>query len=127
MGCRARATVVCQKEELFTHWISLYSSYYHRGWGVWGLTDSVGFDEFGVGFEVQGSGATLGVRFLSQCHYPLGGARGFRFPYISGCCVTKFAPHKALKFIARCKLTLMKGSYSTMWEAYQVPTPRLFS
>jgi len=31
---------------------------------------------------------------------PLGGARGVRPPYIPGCYVTKFAPHKSLKLIA---------------------------
>ena len=36
---------------------------------------------------------------------PHGGFRGFRSPYMIGLCVTKFAPHKALEFIARCKLT----------------------
>jgi len=36
--------------------------------------------------------------------WPRGGVAGFRSSSILGC-VTKFAPHKALKLIASCKLT----------------------
>ena len=42
--------------------------------------------------------------------HPHGGVPGFPEFY-----VTKFAPHRSLKFIAWCNLTLMKGSYTTEW------------
>ena len=53
---------------------------------------------------------------------PHGGGRGFRSPYMIGLCVTKFAPHKALEFIARCKLTLVEMVVPTQgpsWGLFQ--------
>ena len=39
--------------------------------------------------------------------------------------MTKFAPHQALKLITRGNLTLMKGSYSTVWcVTSHAPKPR---
>jgi hypothetical protein len=47
-----------------------------------------------------------GGRFLvSEVPQPLGGVRGFRWPQILGCCVTKFVSHKALRLIACDKST----------------------
>ena len=47
------------------------------------------------------------VKFLRKSHtrMALCGLRGFRWGRIQGCHVTNFAPYRALKLIARCKLT----------------------
>ena len=43
--------------------------------------------------------------FENQDSMPLSGDRGFRWGRNLVCCLTKFAPHKALKLIARVKST----------------------
>ena len=61
---------------------------------------------------------------LTNPHGPL---RGFRWPQILGCCVTKFAPQKALELIASCKLTFDESVvlHRMVDETGRVPAPKL--
>ena len=65
--------------------------------GLWLLDKTVALQTAFGCFTKPGLLYSLSRPLAAQPH---GGARGFRSPWILGCYVTKFAPHKALKLIA---------------------------